>query len=479
MRLSFRRPGLVVALLLGAQLAAGCVRRLPDTDPSDLPEIRRELEAQPEDVELRTRLGVALHKAGDHAEAVEVLDGAIEDGASSGAAFLYLGLANEALERWSAARQAYSRYVEVGRFDPLRDELRGRLQLIIREELRAEAREALAQEAQVSAQPPSPRSVAVFPMRWVEGPAELEPLQVALPDMMITDLSQASALTVLERTQIMALVNEMALTESGLTEPGTGARAGRLLRSEHVVQGALTALGDQGLRIDADVLDTRQGQSTREVLEEDQLEAIFDMEKAAVFQILDALGVTLTPAERERIDENRAANLLAFLAYGRGLEALDRGAYDEAEGFFQQAVQQDPNFQPAQNRLQESADLLDAAETPVQQVTERATEEVARTGGDLSGTTTTQEVVVTTEIATTLTHVSEGVDPTPNTGTIDRGVPTTEADPRPPEQQQQQDQQTQREPVPESRGQDQPTATPKATIRITIQRPTGTGGGDR
>ena len=192
-----------------------------------------------------------------------------------GAAFLYLGLSHEALENWSGAREAYSRYIEVGRLDPLKDELRGRLAMIVREELRAQARETLAQEAQISAQPPAPQSIAVFPMRYVSGPPELQPLQVAMADMMITDLSQAQVLTVLERTQIQTLLDEMALTESGLTEPATGARAGRVLRAEHVVQGALTALGNEGIRLDADVLQSAQGTTVGEVLAEDELEAIF------------------------------------------------------------------------------------------------------------------------------------------------------------------------------------------------------------
>lgn len=116
MRLSHRPGLLVLSLLIAVQ--TGCARRLPDASPADIPEIRSSLELRPDDLELRTRLGIALHRAGDHAEAVEVLQSAVDDGVQSGAAFLHLGLSHEALENWSAARGAYSRYLEVGRFDP-------------------------------------------------------------------------------------------------------------------------------------------------------------------------------------------------------------------------------------------------------------------------------------------------------------------------------------------------------------------------
>ena len=474
MRCSRRRPGVLLtpAFLV---LLAGCAPRLPDVSPADIPAIRAELDTRPDDLELRTRLGIALNRAGDHAEAVDVLTAVIEEGVGSGAAFLYLGLSQEALENWTGAREAYARYIEVGRFDPLKDELRGRLAMIVREELRAQARESLAQEAQISAQPPTPRSVAVFPMAYVSGPPELEPLQVAMADMMITDLSQARSLTVLERTQIQSLIDEMALTESGLTEPATGARAGRVLRSEHVVQGALTALGTQGMRLDADLLRSAQGTNVGEVTAEEDLEAIFDLEKTAVFEVLSALGVELTEAEREAIDENRTASLQAFLAYGRGLQALDRGDYQAAQQFFQEAAALDPGFGPAQLQLQEAIDLIGASETPLDQLAQRATEEVEREVFASGGVATPAgQITVAGELGGTLTHVAEGVDPTPNSGTIDRASPQpNQPGEKPAEQEQQQAQQTRRQPVPESRGQEQPAGTTTATVRITIPRPGG------
>jgi hypothetical protein len=84
---------------------------------------------------------------------------------------------------------------------------------------------------------------------------------------------------------------------------------------------------------------------------------VFDLEKQLVFRIYDVLGVTLTTAEREKINENRSANLIAFLSYGRGLEALDRGNYNEASGFFNRATQIDPGFGRALNQRNEATQL--------------------------------------------------------------------------------------------------------------------------
>jgi hypothetical protein len=96
--------------------------------------------------------------------------------------------------------------------------------------------------------------------------------------------------------------------------------------------------------------------------------AIFDLEKQLVFRIYDLLGVTLTAAERERINENRSANLIAFLSYGRGLEALDRGSYTEASTFFNRATQIDPSFSRALENRRQATELREAGAVTVSEI---------------------------------------------------------------------------------------------------------------
>ena len=329
-------------LLVLPSLLGGCARQGLDADPSQIPSLQEQLSQNPGDLTAQTRLGIAFYKDGRFEQARTTLANAVEAGAESGAAYLYLGLSNESLEDWAGAREAYTTYLDVGNWGPLKDDLEDRLLLIVRSELQAAAQAALAQEAELIAEPPEARTVAVFPFRLISDNEGLLPLQVALADMMITDLAISNALTVLERTQIQSLLDEMALSEAGYADPATGARAGRLLRSEHVVQGVLTTLGQEEIRFDTEVMNTVQARSAGSISDQDELEAIFDMEKGLVFQILDVLGAVLTPAEREAINENRAESILAFLAYGEGLMAMDRGDFQAASDLFQQAASIDP-----------------------------------------------------------------------------------------------------------------------------------------
>lgn len=443
---------LLVPLL--ALAVSACAAGMPRVDPADIPRLEREVAANPENTDLQVQLGMAQFQAESYDQALRTLQAAVGAGNQSGEALLYLGLTQEEFENWSAARESYSRYLESGATGPVAEQIRKRLQLIAQSALKQQARQALARESELSGAAPTPRSLAVLPFGFNSEREDLQPLIFALSDMMITDFAVSNALTVLERSQIQTLLDEMALNEAGYAEPATGARAGRLLRAEHVVQGVITTLGTENLRLDTDVLNIPRSASAGTLTAEDVLQNLFDLEKDLVFRtIRDILGVQLTPAEEQQIRDNRAENILAFLAYGRGLRARDQGDFAAALAAFQQAQQLDPGFDAAAAATSETQDMNDAAGTSTSQVasTGTATGAAPPTSGTLSG-------------------AAEAVNPTPTSGTLDKGSSTTaskEATAATTEK---------RDAVQESQGQESVTKTAKAQIRIVIKRP---GGGDR
>jgi tetratricopeptide (TPR) repeat protein len=344
--------------------------------PEDIPALEQRVAARPDDADANATLGVAYYNAKRYEDARSTLAKAIAAGSNAGASYLYLGLANEELKDWPAARAAYQKYVEVGADGDVKDQIRGRLALVARQQLKADAKLVLEREQQLTDEPPTPRTVAVMPFNMVGTSEELAPLQTALTDMIITDLSVSPAIISIERVKMNAMIDEMLLAQSGLVESNTGVRVGRLLKAEHVVQGQLAQSGDQQLRADATVLNTVRREAAGTFAQSQALSAIFDLEKQIVFSIFDAVGVTLTASEREKINENRTGNLLAFLAYGRGLNELDRGNYQEASTFFRQASQLDPNFAPAQVQQTEAAELQAAEQTTTAEVAAVADAEV-------------------------------------------------------------------------------------------------------
>lgn len=487
------RPSIAIAVILGL---SACATATADVQPVDIPRLEQAVATSPDDTGLRVQLGVAQFKAGEFEAARENLSSAVEAGYESGTGYLYLGMAEEELEDWTAARSAYNRYLEVGASVPARDEVRKRLTLIGRNLLRTQAQQALAQEQEITATGQvAPRSVAVLPMAFNSDREDLEPLIYALSDMMITDFKVSNALTVLERAQIQTLLDEMALTSTGYADSQTGARAGRLLRAEHVFQGVLTTLGEEELQTDADVLNVPSTSSAGQLTASAVLENLFDMEKEIVIRtIREVLGVELTPAEEQAILDNRMSNVLAFLAYGRGLRQLDLGNYEAAMTEFETMMSLEPGgFQGADAAMAEASALVDASTTSTTDLGGLAgatgesgsnvfgpppasvTADLSSLGissptpvGAGSSPEEGEQTTSTASVPSVLTNATEGVDPTPTSSTLDLGSAGLSRNPTP-----DQTQPTSRDPAQEASGQETIPGTSEALIRIIIQRPGG------
>jgi tetratricopeptide (TPR) repeat protein len=354
-----KRTGMLAVAWAGLlALSAGCAGYAFEARPEDIPTLEVAVERAPRDAMALTRLGAAYHAADRFEEARVTLRRAIEGGGADGSAHLYLGLANEGMEDWTAARAAYQNFLDGDGSSRLRNQIRARLAVVSRQELRQIARETLRQETQLSEQPATPNTVAVMPFHITGLSEELQPLRTALADMIITDLSFTPVRSV-ERVRMQSMIDEMLLTQAGYTTPETGARMGRLLRAEHVVQGLISG-SDAELALDATVLHTERRTAAGELNHRGQIDAIFNLQKQLVYSILDALGVVPTDREREAIEGNRTGNLIAFVTYGRGLEALDRGDYAAALSHFRQAATLDPSFRSASVQSVQAEELASA-----------------------------------------------------------------------------------------------------------------------
>jgi TolB-like protein len=206
----------------------------------------------------------------------------------------------------------------------------------------------------------------VLPLRFNGADSSLIPLERGLADLLITDLGRAPSLTVVERDQMQALLAEISLSTSGRIDNATSLRAGRLVRAGRVVQGSITPLGNGSVRVDAAIVDVPTTQALKGVSAGDRLEQIFTIEKRIALGIFEALGITLTTAQRALVDERPTRSLSAFLAYSRGLQEEDAGQFDRAAQFFREASRLDPGFSAASTRSERAqAASASIAATPV------------------------------------------------------------------------------------------------------------------
>ena len=316
--------------------------------------LERARAANPRSAEVLRALGISYFRAGRHADALAVLAEARRLAPRDGVAALYAGMSAEAIGNSSDAREAYASYLRHGRTRRVRYQLSARLAALNRRELAARAKESLAAESALRAAGTSHRVVAVPPFSFAGTDSTLRPLERGLADLIITDLGRSSQLTLVERDRMQALLDEIARSGAGQGDSATALRAGRIVGAGRLVQGALTQLPDASLRLDAAIIDVPTTAAVDAVSGHDRLEHLFALEKRIVFDLFDALGVTLTANERALVEQRPTRSMAAFASYSAGLASADSGNFGAAIRHFSEAARQDPEFSAARARGEEA-----------------------------------------------------------------------------------------------------------------------------
>ncbi|CAN5691084.1 hypothetical protein BH23GEM11_BH23GEM11_05200 [soil metagenome] len=337
---------------------SGCAQavRLPPAPPaSEIPDLERGLSANPGNLQMTVRLGAAYWSAERLEEAEYTLLRARDLDPTHPAPAFFLGVTYEDQGRFSEARGAFEDYLAMGASEGLQAAVRDRLLLLGRRELEAAVRASVQAEAELADGPLDPATVGLFPFLYTGSDDNLEPLGRALAEMLANDLSQTDRLRMVERLRVQLLLDEIALGESGIVDASTRARAGHLLGAGRIVQGRVDG-AEESLLIEALVvrLDADAGAEPSTVSDQGPLQLLFDLQKRMALDLYASLGVELTPAERDRIDQRPTENLRALLAFGRGLEAGDGGRFAAAVGHFAEAVQLDPGFDEAARKGEEA-----------------------------------------------------------------------------------------------------------------------------
>ncbi len=322
-------------------------------------ELRAAIKQNPRDTEAVRDLGIVLCEKKNYEKAIAVLLAALRRDPADGLTRLYLG---EALDQSGKLNEAIAVYRDYpnAREGEARGELRARLDFAVQAKLQEQARQALANEQSLAPQSFPENSLAVLNFQQLGGSSEFAPLSRGLADMVITDLSQVRALTVVERSRMQTLMNEMGLGQSGLVEETSAPRVANLLGARTVLQGSFLDLNSKEIRLDANLTQVQTQQSKVVGTATGELARFFRMEKNLVLRVLQQMNIRPTPAEEQAIMTIPTENLLAFLAYCRGLEARDRGDYDKAEQEFREAVSQDQKFAPAQRQLDQTRGMRTA-----------------------------------------------------------------------------------------------------------------------
>lgn len=383
-----RKTGLVALVA-----CAGACATIGTSGPEAIARLEHERSANPRSEIVLRSLGIAYYKTGRLPDARVALGRALELDRRDGTAALYLGLTAEAQNDIPAARRAYASYVQYGRTSRVRHELEARLAALQRREIETTAQAEVRDEQRLAGTPGAANVVAVLPLTFSGADTSLKPLERGFAELLTTDLARSSSLTVVERLRLQAVLDELEIQRTGATDSATNVRAGRILQAGRLVQGSILQQG-QDVRVDAAVIDVPTTRLAGATNDDRALDQLLTLEKNIALGVFQQLGVTLTTAERNAVEQRPTRSLAAFVAYSRGLLLEDEGQFERAETFFDDAVRLDPGFAAARAKSEEvrqiaAGNLLTTtsieaslAGTPEGRVVAQAVEGIVGTGTD-------------------------------------------------------------------------------------------------
>lgn len=407
--------------MMAAMAVAGCAQAISGSADS-ITRLESARNADPKSEAIERSLGIAYFKATRYGDARGALQSANKMDPRDGVAALYLGLTAEAQNDLPAARTAYEEYLKVGRTRSAKNQIRDRLEALKLREIQLAAKQALADEAQRASVAGPPNTVAVMPFSFTGADTSLKPLERGFAELVTTDLSRSSKLTVVERMRLQALLDEMNLQQQAGVAAGTGVRAGKVLEVAKMVGGSIEQQGTS-LQADAIVTDVSTSTLASPARDQETLDQVFTLEKNIVFQLFNTLGVQLTTAERNAIEQRPTKSLAAFLAFSRGLELEDQGRFDDASHLFDNAVRLDPSFGSARQKSSETKAAAAGGQVSATTVESslKGTSEGAAVTAAATGSATTNSTVA----GGGATSVAEGLNPSEAAGATTGGGSTT------------------------------------------------------
>jgi tetratricopeptide (TPR) repeat protein len=306
----------------------------------------------PQDYKRFRELGVALFQTRQLDHAVAALERARKLQPNDGRTLFFLGMCHEQKGSFAEAIAVYGEYRKHSFFDPMNQQLQARISRLSLKLAELEVQQALQMEKTHTPAPVRTNTVAVLYFRNVSERREWNTLLKGLTSILITDLGKVRGLRLVERAKLEVLMQEIALSSSGLYDQLTAPRAGRILGAERVIIGGATGLGTSNLQLDAGVIQSATSAAvSKSVRVTGRLSEILQLEKQLAFSLIDQLGVRLSETERETIQKLPTESTLAFVAFCRGLESADSLRIPQAQQFFSEAVRLDPNFEAAREEL--------------------------------------------------------------------------------------------------------------------------------
>jgi TolB-like protein len=197
-------------------------------------------------------------------------------------------------------------------------------------------------------------SVAImdFGNRSITESESMEPLSWGIADALVTSLSGATEVQVVERERIDYVMQEIERSQTGAFDPEYQIRVGKLIGAQSLLVGGFTRMKDK-IRIDSRLVETETGKILKTRTVDGKLDDLFDLIDELSEQTAEDLG-----SQFEKQPSKAQREMKALLEYSQGLKLMNEGKLEGAWEKFEAAVAADPGYEKAKRRLRQLEPLL-------------------------------------------------------------------------------------------------------------------------
>ena len=194
------------------------------------------------------------------------------------------------------------------------------------------------------------RSLAVLPLESLAGDASQDYFADGMTDELITDLGQISALRVISRTSVMAYKRARKPLP----------QIARELDVDAVVEGTVLRSGNR-VRITAQLIEAPADKHLWAQSYEGDLGDTLALQSAVARTIADQIRINVNPQEQAALKTAKVVNPQAYESYLKGRFFWNKRTADGlkvAVAYFQQAIDEDPNYAQPYSGLADTYALL-------------------------------------------------------------------------------------------------------------------------
>jgi len=194
------------------------------------------------------------------------------------------------------------------------------------------------------------RSLAVLPLESLSGDASQDYFADGMTDELITDLGQIGALRIISRTSVMRY--------KGARKPL--AQIARELKVDAVVEGTVLRSGNQ-VRISAQLVEAPEDKHLWAESYEGDLRDTLALQNRVARAVAEHIRISLNGQEEAALKNTKVVNPEAYVSYLKGRYFWNKRTADglkAAVAYFNQAIEEDPNYARAYSGLADTYALL-------------------------------------------------------------------------------------------------------------------------